>query len=52
MGCQKVWKQGRDDAWKQRSTYWQSPITTSFHTTVRQHVWELNLLPSMQLFVC
>ena len=48
MACQKVCKLGRDDAWKQRSTYWQSPIPTSF-TTVRQHPWELNLLPSMQL---
>ena len=26
MACQKVCKQGRDDAWKQRSTYWQSSI--------------------------
>ena len=49
MACQKVRKLGRDDAWKQRSMYWQSPIPTSFHTTVRQHPWELNLLPSMQL---
>ena len=23
-------KQGRDDAWRQRSTYWQNPIPTSF----------------------
>jgi len=30
MACQKVCKQGRDDAWEQRSTYWQSPIPTSF----------------------
>jgi len=30
MACQKVCKQGRDDAWKQRSMYWQSPIPTSF----------------------
>ena len=30
MACQKVCKQGRDDACKQRSTYWQSPIPTSF----------------------
>ena len=25
MACQKVCKQCRDNAWKQRSTYWQSP---------------------------
>ena len=25
-----ICKQGRDDAQKQRSTYWQSPIPTSF----------------------
>jgi len=31
MACQKVCKQGRDDAWKQRSTYWQSPITSFSH---------------------
>ena len=30
MACQKVCKQGRDNAGKQRSTYWQSPIPTSF----------------------
>jgi len=30
MACQKVCEQGRDDAWKQRWTYWQSPIPTSF----------------------
>jgi len=32
MACQEVCKQGRDDAWKQRSTFfnWQSPILTSF----------------------
>jgi len=30
MACQKVCKQGRDDAWKQWSTFWQSPIPTSF----------------------
>ena len=36
-GMPKVCKQGWDGAWKQRSTYWQSPIPTSFHTTVRQH---------------
>ena len=30
MACQKVSKQVRDDACKQRSTYWQSPIPTSF----------------------
>ena len=52
MACQKVCKQGRDDAWKQRSMYWQNSIPTSFsHYTVRQHPWELllNLLPSMRL---
>jgi len=26
MACQKACKQDRDDAWKQRSTYWQSPM--------------------------
>ena len=41
----------RDDAWKQRSTYWQSPIPTSF-SHYRQHPWELLLdLPSMQLLM-
>ena len=30
MTCQKVCEQGRDDAWKRGSTYWQSPIPTSF----------------------
>ena len=30
MACQKVCKQGRDDARKQRSMYWQSPTPTSF----------------------
>ena len=28
MACQKVCKQGRDNVWKWRSTYWQSPIPT------------------------
>ena len=52
MACQKVCKQGRDNASKQRSMYWQSSIPRSFsHYTVRQHPWEvlLNLLSSMQL---
>ena len=30
MACQKVCKQGRDNAWKQRSTYWQSPMYSCF----------------------
>ena len=34
MACQRVCKKGRDDARKQTSTYWQSPIPHLFHTTV------------------
>ena len=28
MACQKLCKQSSDDVWKQKSMYWQSPITT------------------------
>jgi len=36
MACQKVCKQGRDDAWNQRSTYRQAPSLHLFHTTGKQ----------------
>jgi len=39
MACQKVCKQGRDDAWKQRSHIGKAPSLHLFHTTVS--AWKL-----------
>ena len=38
MACQKVCKQGRNDAWKQRSTYRQSPIPTFYKLNLHTYL--------------